>query len=175
MPQQVIWRSWTILGRSTRPSSNNTQKRGPFHYRWLECKSRKSRDSWSNRQIWLWSTKWSTAKANRLLPRKRTGHRKHPLPTTQEKTLQMYITRWSILKSHWLYFFCSQRWRSSMLLLLLSHFSCVWLCVTPETAAHQAPLSLGFSRQEHWSGLPFPSPMHESEKWKWSLSVVSDS
>ena len=40
-------------------------------------------------------------------------------------------------------------------------------------AAHQAPPSLGFSRQEHWSGLPFPSPMHESEKW--SRSVVSDS
>ena len=35
---------------------------------------------------------------------------------------------------------------------------CVRLCVTPETAAHQAPPSLGFSRQEHWSGLPFPSP-----------------
>ena len=35
--------------------------------------------------------------------------------------------------------------------------------------------SLGFSRQEHWSGLPFPSPMYESEKWKWSRSVVSDS
>ena len=33
----------------------------------------------------------------------------------------------------------------------------------PWTAAHQAPLSLGFSRQEHWSGLPFPSPVHESE------------
>ena len=42
-------------------------------------------------------------------------------------------------------------------------------------AAHQAPLSLGFSKQEHWSGLPFPSPMHESEKWKWRCSVVSDS
>ena len=41
-------------------------------------------------------------------------------------------------------------------------------------AAHQAPPSLGFSRQEHWSGLPFPSPIHESEKWKWSCSVVSD-
>ena len=40
------------------------------------------------------------------------------------------------------------------LLLLLSHFSRVRLCVTP---------SLGFSRQEYWSGLPFPSPMHESE------------
>ena len=36
------------------------------------------------------------------------------------------------------------------------------------------PLFLGFSRQEYWSGLPFPSPMHESEKWKWSRSVVSD-
>ena len=42
-------------------------------------------------------------------------------------------------------------------------------------AAHQAPPSLGFSRQEYWSGLPFPSPMHESEKSKWSLSVVSNS
>ena len=42
-------------------------------------------------------------------------------------------------------------------------------------AAHQAPPSLGFSRQEHWSGLPFPSPMHESGKWKWSHWVVSDS
>ena len=45
----------------------------------------------------------------------------------------------------------------SVLLLLLSRFSCVGLCATPETAAHQAPLSLGFSRQEHWSGLPLPS------------------
>ena len=51
-----------------------------------------------------------------------------------------------------------------LLLLLLSRFSRVRLCATPEMAAHQAPLSLGFSRQEHWSGLPFPSPMHESEK-----------
>ena len=42
-------------------------------------------------------------------------------------------------------------------------------------AAHQAPPSLGFSRQEHWSGLPFPSPMNESEKWKGSCSVLSDS
>ena len=55
---------------------------------------------------------------------------------------------------------------------LLSH---VWLLATPWTAAHQAPPCLGFSRQEHWSGLPFPSPMHESEKWKWSCSVMFDS
>ena len=43
-------------------------------------------------------------------------------------------------------------------LLLLSHYSRVQLCATPLTEAHQAPPSLGFSRQEHWSGLPFPSP-----------------
>ena len=58
-----------------------------------------------------------------------------------------------------------------LLLLLLSRFSRVRLSVTPLTAAHQAPPTLGFSRQEHWSGLPFPSPMHESEKWKWRCSV----
>ena len=62
-----------------------------------------------------------------------------------------------------------------LLLLLLSRFSRVWLCAIPQMAAHQAPPSLGFSRQEHWSGLPFPSPMHASEKWKWSRSVESDS
>ena len=57
-------------------------------------------------------------------------------------------------------------WRTVwlLLLLLLNHFSHVRPYATPQTAAHQAPPSLGFSRQEHWSGLPFPSPMHESEK-----------
>ena len=54
--------------------------------------------------------------------------------------------------------------RVPKLLLLLSRFSRVRLCVTPYTAAYQAPPSLGFSRQEHWSGLPFPFSMHESEK-----------
>ena len=47
--------------------------------------------------------------------------------------------------------------------VLLSHFSRVRLCVTPQTADHQPPLSMGFSGQERWSGLPLPSPMHESE------------
>ena len=47
-----------------------------------------------------------------------------------------------------------------MLLLLLSHVSRVRLCATPQTAARQAPPSLGFSSQAYWSELPFPSPMH---------------
>ena len=66
-------------------------------------------------------------------------------------------------------------WGCKRVRLLLSRFSRVRLYATPEMAAHQAPPSLGFSRQEHWSGLPFHSPMHESEKWKWSCSIVSDS
>ena len=52
--------------------------------------------------------------------------------------------------------------------------SCPTLC-DPIDGRHQAPPSLGFSRQEHRNGLPFPSPMHESENWKWSRSIVSDS
>ena len=83
-------------------------------------------------------------------------------------------------------------WLSSLFILLMFSFAmqtllgllaaaaaakslqCPTLC-DPIEAAHQAPPSLGFSRQEHWGGLPFPSPMQESETWKWSRSVVSDS
>ena len=72
---------------------------------------------------------WSRAKANRVFPRERTGHSKHPLPTTQEKTLHMDITRWSMCRmnesyermNEWMnqwnhidYILCSQRWRSSI-------------------------------------------------------------
>ena len=47
---------------------------------------------------------------------------------------------------------------AGLLPLLLSRVSRVWLCATPWTAAYQAPPSMGFSRQEYWSGLPLPSP-----------------
>ena len=99
------WRSWSwmVLWRPTRPFRINTLKRCPFHHRELECKSWKSRDTWSNRLIWPWSKKWSRAKANRVLPREHTDHSKHPLPTTQEMTLHKDFTRWSIPKSDWLY------------------------------------------------------------------------
>ena len=49
------------------------------------------------------------------------------------------------------------------LLLLLSYFSRARLCVTPQMAAHQAPLPTGFPQQEYWSRLPFPSPMTNLE------------
>ena len=101
---------WTELNwwRLTRPFRTNTQKRCPFHYRGLECESRKSRNTWSNRQFWPWNTEWNRAKANRVLPRERTGHSKHPLPTTTwtspDGQHQNQID----------YILCSQRWRSSI-------------------------------------------------------------
>ena len=67
-------------------------------------------------------------------------------------------------------FFNAWRWK-----VKVKSLSGVLLLVTPWNAARQAPLSMGFSRQEHWSGLPFPPPMHESGNWKWSCSVVPDS
>ena len=105
MPEPVMLKKLKLNGfmKPTRSFRTNTQKRCPFHYRGLECKSRKSRNTWSNRQICPWNTEWSRAKTNRVLPRKCTGHSKHPLPTTKEKTLHMDITRWSTPKSEWLY------------------------------------------------------------------------
>ena len=64
------------------------------------------------------------------------------------------MTRISI----WIFFFFLTSYMA-LLLLPLSRFSRVRLRATPQTAAHQAPLSLGFSGQEFWSGLPVPSPI----------------
>ena len=107
MPQPVTLKKLKlmVLWRPIRPFRTYTQKRCPSHYRGRECKSRKSRNIWSNKQIWPWNMEWSRAKTDRVLPRKYTGHSKHPLPTTQEKTLHMDITRWSTQKSDWLYSF----------------------------------------------------------------------
>ena len=103
-----------VLWRPTRPSGTNTQKKMSFHYRGLECKSRKSRNTWSNRQIWPWCTEWSRAKANRVLLRKCAGHSKHPLPTTQEKILHKNITPDGQHRNQIDYILCSQTWRSSI-------------------------------------------------------------
>ena len=61
-----------------------------------------------------------------------------------------------------------------LLLLLLSSFSRVRLCAIPQTAAHQASPSLGFSRQEHWSGLPFPFPVRKLEKFQSKVKSESE-
>ena len=102
--QRKSW-SWPVVRRSIRPRTNTKKKKkkkSPFHHRRVECKSRNSRDTWSNRKVWPESTKWR-AKANRVFSRECMDHSKHSLPTTHGMTLHMDITRWSIPKSDWLY------------------------------------------------------------------------
>ena len=62
----------------------------------------------------------------------------------------------------------------AMCTCLLSHFSCVWFFATLWSVAHQAPLSMEFSRQEHWSGFPWPPPSDfPTQGSKEPLSVMS--
>ena len=65
-PNHSCWRSWSwsVLWRPR----TNTKKRCSIHHWGLECQSRKSRDTWSNRQVWPRRTKWSSTKTNRILP-----------------------------------------------------------------------------------------------------------
>ena len=58
----------------------------------------------------------------------------------------------------WVAISFSNAWKWKVKVKSLSH---VWLFATPWTSVYQAPPSMGFSRQEYWSGLPFPFPMHE--------------
>ena len=135
------------LWRPTRPFRTNTQKRcPPFHYRGLECRSRKSRNTWSNRQIWPWNMEWSRVKTNRVLPRKCTGHSKHPLPTTQEKTLHLDITRWSIPKSDWLY---SMHPKMEKLYTVSKNKTGSWLWLRSWTPYYQIQTQIEESREKH--------------------------
>ena len=105
MPRPVMLKKLKLNGciMTYKTFQNQHPKKRYFSLQGTGMQKWKSRDTWSNRQIWPWSTKWSRAKANRVLPRESSAHRKYPLPTTQEKTLHMDITRWSTPKSDWLY------------------------------------------------------------------------
>ena len=113
--KQYRWRSWSwmVLWRSTRPFRTNTQKRCPFHYRGLECKSRKERNTWSNRQIWPWNTEWNRTKTHRVLQGKHTGHSKHPL-LKHKRRLYTWTSPDGQHPNQIDYILCSQRWRSSI-------------------------------------------------------------
>ena len=156
-----------VLWRPRRCSRTNTQKICPFHFRGMECKSRKSRNTWSNKQTWPWSIEWSRAKANRVLPRELTGHSKHPLSTTQEKTLHMDITIWSITKSDWLYSLQPKKEKLYQFSSVQS-LSRVWLFATPWITAWQTSQSITNSQSSHRltsieSVMPSRSEEHTSE------------
>ena len=102
-----------VLWRPIRPFRTNTQKRCPFHYRGLECKSRKSRNTWSNRQIWPWNMEWSRAKTNRVLPRNALVVA-NTLSQQHKRTLYTWTSPDGQHRNQIDYILCSQRWRSSM-------------------------------------------------------------
>ena len=109
---QRSW-SWSVPWKPRRPFRNNTKKRCPFHHRVLECKSRKSRDTWTNRQLWPWSTKW-----RRQRP---TEFYQENTPVIADTLFQQHKRQFYTWTSpdgqYWNqtdYILCSQRWRSSI-------------------------------------------------------------
>ena len=117
MGSQRVGHDWvtslTYSWRPTTPFRMNTQKRCPFHYRGLECKSRISRNTWNNRQIWPWSTEWSRAKANRVLPRNAQVIA-NTLFQQQKRTFSTWTSPDGQHRNQIDYTCCSQRWRSSI-------------------------------------------------------------
>ena len=110
-PNQEHGRSWSwkVLWRPTRPFRTNTQKRHPFHYRGLERKTRKSRNTWSNRQIWPWHTEWK-----RLIDFCQENALFIAITLFQQHKRRLY-TWISPDSQHWIqidYILCSQSWRS---------------------------------------------------------------
>ena len=102
-----------VLWRPIRLSRTNTQKRCSFHYMGLEWKSKKSRNTFSYRHIWPWSTEWSRAKANRVLPRECTDHSKHAFPTTKRR-LYTWTSPGGKYRNQIDFILRSQRWKSSI-------------------------------------------------------------
>ena len=102
-----------VLQRPIRPSRTNTHNRCPFHFRGLECKSRKLSNIWSNTQIWPWNTEWIRPKANRVLPREHTVIA-NTLFQQHKRRFHMWTSPDGQSWNQIYYILCSQRWRSSI-------------------------------------------------------------
>ena len=100
------------------------KKKKWLYYGGLECEIRKSRDTHSNKQVWPWNTKWTKAKANRVLSKEDVAQRLYPSPTNQEITLHMDITRWTVPKSDWL---CSLQPKMEKLYTVSKNKTWSWL------------------------------------------------
>ena len=99
--------------KTYKTSRTNTQKRCRFHHRGLECKSRKSRHIWSNRQKWSLSTKWSRTKANRICQENALVIA-NTLFQQHKRRLYTWTSPDGQYQNQIGYILCSQRWRSSI-------------------------------------------------------------
>ena len=141
----------TVLCRSTIPFRTNTQKRCPFHYRGLECKSRKSRNTW----LLLLQSRFS-----------RVWLQVTPLTAALQALPSLGIFQARILEWIAISFSSAWKWKAKM-----KSLSRAQLLTTLWTAAYQAPPSMGFSRQEYWSGLPLSSLETPGVTGKFGLGV----
>ena len=111
-PDQLCWRSWTVLWRPIRPSRTNTQKRCPFHYRRLECKSKMSRDTWSNRQMCPWVQNKAGLKLTEFCQENALVI-DNTLFQQHKRRLYTWTSPDGQYQNQTDYILCSQRWRSS--------------------------------------------------------------
>ena len=102
-PGMILW--W--------PPRTNTQKRCPFHYRRLECKSRKSRNTWNNRQIWPWNTEWSRQRLIEFC-QENALVLANILYQQHKRRLYTWTSPGGQHQNQIDYILCSQRWRSSI-------------------------------------------------------------
>ena len=130
---------------------------------WSLCQCRRSDSISATAQIrHIVSLVNTAAKSLQLCPTLCDPIDGSPLGSSVSGILQARILEWGAIA-----FSNAWKWKAKV-----KSLSRVRLVATPWTVAHQAPPSMGFSRQEYWSGVPLPSPMHESEKRKWSHSVM---
>ena len=103
-PNHWCWRSWSWLApwRPTTLARTSHKKRCLLTYKGLECKSRKSRDTENNGEIWPWNTKLSRPEFNSSV-KKTSWLPQTPFSNNQrDARLNVEITRWLIWKSDWL-------------------------------------------------------------------------
>ena len=123
------------------------------------------------------SPKWLTIHVHTILIGKGEREYRHLAAASAAKSLQSCPTLWDpvpgILQARtleWVAISFSKAWKWKVKGKSLSR---IRLSATPWTAAYQAPPSMGFSRQEYWSGVPLPSPIGILGKGKWFLRRIS--
>ena len=121
-------------------------KKGPFHYRGLECKSRKSRNTSCNRQIWPWRMEWSRPKASRVLPKNALVIANTLFQQHKRRLLPMDITRWSTPKSDWFY---SLQPKMEKLYTVNKNKTRSWLWLRSWTTYYQIQTQIEESRENH--------------------------
>ena len=112
LPQMLRSWIWQVQWRSTRPPRINTKKRCPFHQQGLECKNRKSRDTWNNRQVSPWSTKWSRAKADSFAKRTHWSQQRPSSSNTRDNCTPKGMSPNGQYRNQ-IDYICSWRWKNS--------------------------------------------------------------